>query len=131
MLHRGGLIGCGFIASEKHLPALAKLSDRIELVAFCDLIEERARKAAEQYGVEGAGVYTDHRELLKREDIDVVYVLTQNSAHCALTVDALRAGKNVLCEKPMAISSEEAFLMCEEAEKSGKLLTIGYQNRYL
>ena len=130
MLHRGGLIGCGFIANEKHLPAIAKLKDRIELVAFCDLIEERARKAADAYGAVGAKVYTDYRELLDRDDIDVVYVLTQNSEHCRLTVDALRAGKNVLCEKPMATGSREALLMCEEAKKSGKLLTIGYQNRY-
>lgn len=129
-LHRGALIGCGFIANEKHLPALQKLTERIELVAFCDIVEERAQKAAKKYGVVDAAIYTDYKEMLARPDIDVVYVLTPNRSHCELSVAALEAGKNVLCEKPMALNTEQAKCMCDAAKKSGKQLTIGYQNRY-
>ena len=129
-VHRGALIGCGFIANQKHLPALAKLGDRIELVAFCDLAEERARRAAARYGTPDAAVCADYRELLRRPDVDVVYVLTPNRSHCELTVAALEAGKDVLCEKPMALNSAEAKRMCEAAKASGRQLTIGYQNRY-
>lgn len=128
-VHRGALIGCGFIAHQKHLPALAKLQDRIQLVAFCDLIEARAQQAAAQYGAPDAAVYTDYRQLLRRGDIDVVYILTPNRSHCELAVAALEAGKDVLCEKPMALNGAEAKRMCEAAKASGRRLTIGYQNR--
>ena len=60
-----GIIGCGGIANGKHMPALKKLKD-VEMVAFCDIIEERAQKAAKEYGVPGAKVFTDYKELLKR-----------------------------------------------------------------
>ena len=129
-VHRGALIGCGFIANFKHLPALTKLKARIELVAFCDVAEDRARKAAVQYGVSDAAVYTDYKEMLRRADIDVVYVLTPNRSHCELTVAALEAGKDVLCEKPMALNSGEARRMCDAARRTGQQLTIGYQNRF-
>ena len=62
-----GIIGCGGIANGKHMPSLAKL-DNAEMVAFCDIIEERAKEAAEKYGVEGAKVYVDYNEMLKNED---------------------------------------------------------------
>lgn len=125
---RAGIVGCGGIANGKHMPAIRD-AGRVELVAFCDLIRERAEKAAKEYGKEGARVYTDYKELLK-EDLDAVYVCTPNRSHSFITVDALHAGKNVLCEKPMAINSKEALLMVEAAKETGKILTIGYQNRY-
>ena len=104
---RIGIIGCGGIANGKHMPSLKKLAD-VEMVAFCDIIVERAEKAAKEYGVEGAKVYTDYHELIARDDIDVVHVLTPNREHSQITVDALNAGKHVMCEKPMAINSAEA-----------------------
>lgn len=125
-----GLIGCGGIANNKHMPALSKLSDRCEMVAFCDLIPERAQKAAAEYGVPGAKVYTDYHELLADPSIDVVHVLTPNVAHRPITVAAFEAGKHVLCEKPMAHTSEDAKAMLEAWKKSGKKFTIGYQNRF-
>ena len=97
-----GIIGCGGIANQKHLPALKTQMDRVDLVAFCDLIEERAVKAAKEYGVPDAKVYTDYNELLSDPEIDAVNVLTPNVAHCPITVAAFKAGKHVLCEKPMA-----------------------------
>ncbi len=124
-----GIIGCGGIANGKHLPAI-KAVGNIEIVAVCDLIEERAIKAKEEYGTEETKVFTDYKELLKIEEIVSVYVLTPNRSHSIISVDALNAGKNVMCEKPMAINTEEAQKMVDAAKKTGKILTIGYQNRY-
>ena len=124
-----GIIGCGGIANGKHMPALKKLAN-VEMVAFCDIIEEKAVKAAREFGVPGAKVFTDYKELLKEQDIDVVHVLTPNKQHSFITVDALEAGKHVMCEKPMAINSAEAKKMIDAAKRTGKKLTIGYQNRF-
>lgn len=126
---RLGIIGCGGIANGKHMPA-EKRNPRAEMVAFCDIIPERAQKAKEEYGTEDSAVYTDYKELLKDETIDTVLVLTHNKEHCRITVDALNAGKHVLCEKPMATTYEEAVKMIEAAKKNNKVLTIGYQNRW-
>ena len=96
-----GIIGCGGIANSKHMPALSKLED-VQMVAFCDIIEERAAKAAKEFGTPDARVYTDYKELLKEKNIDVVHVLTPNREHSFITVESLEAGKHVMCEKPMA-----------------------------
>ncbi|WP_283584236.1 Gfo/Idh/MocA family protein [Limosilactobacillus difficilis] len=129
-----GFVGCGGIANQKHFPALAKLKDKVEMVAFCDIIPERAEKAAKQYGTPDAKVYTGsataYKEMLKDPSIDVVHVLTPNVSHSQITCDALYAGKDVMCEKPMAINYAEAKKMLEAYHKSGQLLTIGYQNRF-
>ncbi|MBQ8881971.1 MAG: Gfo/Idh/MocA family oxidoreductase [Clostridia bacterium] len=124
-----GVIGCGGIANNKHMPAYSA-NKRAELVAFCDIVEERAIKANEKFGNENTKYYTDYKELLKDKSIDAVLVLTHNAEHCRITVDALNAGKHVLCEKPMAMNYEEAKKMIEARDKSGKILTIGYQNRF-
>ena len=126
---RVGIIGCGGIANGKHKPGLAKL-DCVEMVAFCDIIEERAQKAAADYGSKDAKVYTDYRELLEDKTIDVVHICTPNRSHGFITVDALEAGKHVMCEKPMAKTAADARKMVETAKRTGKKLTIGYQNRY-
>lgn len=125
-----GIIGCGGIANQKHLPSLKEQSDLCEIVAFCDIIEERAKKAAAEYGTQGASVYTDYKELLKDGAIDVVHVLTPNVSHSPITVDAFAAGKHVMCEKPMAHNPEAAGKMMDAWKKSGKCFTIGYQNRF-
>ncbi len=125
---RVGIIGCGGIANGKHMPSLRKVPG-VEMVAFCDIVVERAEKAAAQYGVAGAKVYEDYKKLLEDKTIDVVHVCTPNRAHSFITVDALEAGKHVMCEKPMAINSVEAKKMLDAAERTGKLLTIGYQTR--
>ncbi len=125
-----GIIGCGGIANQKHLPALKAFSDRCEIVAFCDIVPERAQKAAKEYGASDAKVYTDYRELLADASIDDVHVCTPNVSHCEITVAALEAGKHVLCEKPMAATTADAEKMMAAYKKSGKLFTIGYQNRY-
>jgi len=124
-----GIIGCGGIANGKHLPALSHQSHRLEIVAFCDIIKERAEKAAKEYGTPDAKVYTDYKEMLQDESIRTVHVLTPNVSHCELTVAALEAGKDVICEKPMAATPADAQKMLDAQKKSGRILTIGYQNR--
>lgn len=129
---RIGFIGCGGIANGKHLPGMKQQVEKggVELVAFCDLIEERAVKAAKEYGTPDAKVYTDYKELLADPTIDAVHVLTPNVAHCEIACAALEAGKHVLCEKPMAATIEDAKRMIETRDKTGKMLTIGYQYRH-
>jgi len=126
---RVGIIGCGGIANGKHMPALKTINE-VEMVAFCDIIEEKAVKAAEEYGIEDAKVYTDYKELLKDKSIDVVHVCTPNRSHSFITVDALEAGKHVMCEKPMAKTYAEAKKMYDASVRTGKKLTIGYQQRW-
>jgi predicted dehydrogenase len=123
-----GFIGCGGIAFGKHLPAISKLED-VELAAFCDLEAGRAEKANREYSDGKGKVFTDYRKLLD-EDLDAVCVLTPNSSHAIISIHALEADKHVICEKPMAKNYAEARSMLEARDKSGKLLTIGYQNRY-
>lgn len=123
-----GIIGCGGIANGKHMPSLKKL-ENVQMTAFCDIIAERAEKAAKEYGTADAKVYTDYKELLEDKEIEVVHVLTPNREHADITIDALYAGKHVMCEKPMAKTAADARRMYEAAEKTGKKLTIGYQHR--
>lgn len=127
---RLAIIGCGGIANGKHLPSLKKLGDQVELVAFCDLIIDRAESAAAEYGTAGARVCVDYREVLADASIDVVHVCTSNDAHAEITIAALEADKHVMCEKPMAKVAADARLMVEAAKRSGKKLTIGYNNRF-
>lgn len=125
-----GIIGCGGIANKKHLPALRKLSDKVELVAFCDIILDRAQTAAKRYGKKDADVYIDYHELLADTEIDVVHVLTPNNAHCNIVVDSFSANKHVMCEKPMAATSADAQKMMDAWKKTDRHFTIGYQNRF-
>lgn len=124
-----GIIGCGGIANGKHMPSI-KAVNMADMVAFCDLIEERAVKAAKEYGVPGAKVYTDYKELLADPEIDVVHVCTPNRSHADISIDAMHAGKHVMCEKPMAKSAADARRMVAAAKETGKKLTIGYQHRH-
>jgi predicted dehydrogenase len=123
-----GIIGCGGIAAQKHLPSIAGINEA-EITAFCDIIPERAEELCKKFGAQGAKTYTDYKDLLKDGSIDVVHVCTPNRSHSPITVDALEAGKHVMCEKPMATSYAEAKKMVDAAKKTGKLLTIGYQYR--
>ena len=126
---RAGIVGCGGIANGKHLPAMQK-SGLYEVVAFCDIIIERAQETKEKFGTEDAKVFEDYRDLLK-EDLDVVYVTTPNRSHAEISIAAMEAGRDVMCEKPMAkklCRSTERWI--ETAERTHRVLNIGYQNRY-
>lgn len=130
MKHKVGIIGCGGIANQKHLPALKGAGERVEIIAFCDLIIERAQKAKDEYGTIDSVVCCDYHDVVNMPEVEIVYVLTPNVAHCEISIAALEAGKHVMCEKPMAATVEDAQRMMDAYNKSGKLFTIGYQNRY-
>ncbi len=122
-----GVIGCGSIAQHRHLQEYS-WNKAVEIVAVCDINEERALEIGKEYS---AKAYTDYKELLADKDIDAVSVCTPNYLHAPISIDALNAGKHVLCEKPMATSSEEAAQMIEAAEKNGKKLMIGHNQRFV
>jgi len=125
-----GIVGCGGIANQKHFPTLKTLSDKCEIIAFCDILIERAKKAANEYGLSNAKVFADYKELLALPEVDVVYVLTPNVVHSPVTVAAFENGKHVFCEKPMAATTVDAEAMVNAWKNSGKKFTIGYQNRF-
>jgi predicted dehydrogenase len=127
---KAGIVGCGGIAGQKHFPALSLLKDEVEITYFCDIIEERAVKACKEFGIPGAKVSTNYKDVVNDGSIDIVYVLTPNVNHSPITCDSLTAGKHVMCEKPMAINYAEGKKMLDAAVSSGKKLTIGYQNRF-
>ena len=122
-----GIIGTGWIA-ESHIQSLLKMDD-VEIVALADLIPGKAEAFAEQWGVKGARYYPDHASMLKAEKLDAVSNCTYNVAHAQTTIDALNAGVNVLLEKPMCVTTEEAVEIMRAEKKSGKLLSIGFQPR--
>lgn len=126
---RIGIIGTGNI-SRFHAHGYLRLvqSGQAELVACCDLVESKAKAFAEEFGF--ASVYTDFHEMLSSESLDCVSVCTWNAAHKAATVAALEAGANVLCEKPMALNALEAQEMLEAANRTGRLLQIGFVRRF-
>ncbi len=120
-----GVIGCGMI-SGNHFHALEKL-ENVSLRAVCDVDEEKLQKAAEAQGADG---YVHWRELICRDDIDAVHICVPHYLHAEMSIFALRAGKHVLCEKPMGVSLGEARAMEAAALESGKTLTVCFQNRY-
>ena len=122
------IIGCGRIANYAHFPALNKL-ENVRIKYACDIIIEKAQKAKLDYPII-ENVIIDYHEALNDEEVDTVFVLVPNYEHKRITIDALNAGKNVLCEKPIALNYEEAKEMQEATRKAGKILNIGVNNRY-
>lgn len=122
------IIGCGRIANNAHLPALSML-EGVRIKYACDIIVEKAALAKEKYP-KIEKVITDYREALADEEVDAVFVLTPNYAHYTVTMDALRAGKHVFCEKPITVNYELSCEMKSEADKMGKMLNIGVCNRH-
>jgi len=121
------VIGCGTIANTAHIKAyLANPSAEIKY--FCDTVIEKAEKAVSDYGC-GEAV-EDYRELLKDPEIEAVSICTPNDVHAAIAIDCLRAGKNVLCEKPAARTYAEALEMQRVQHETGKVLNIGVVNRF-
>ena len=125
---RVGIIGSGGIAEGAHAPGYMAIPDDCELVACCDVRPERAKAFAERFDL--AHWYTDYRELLALPELDAVSVCTPPFMHRDATVAALDAGLHVLCEKPMAMNVSEAQDMVAAAERAGKVLTIGHQQRF-
>lgn len=125
------IIGCGGISAAHllaiHSCGLTEEDVPVKLVAVADIVEEKAQKVAQQ---EQCDWYTDYREMLKRDDIDVVHICTPHYLHHSMAIDAMRAGKHVFCEKPMAIHADDAQKMEDVSRETGKKLGICFQNRY-
>ena len=121
------VIGCGAIANAAHIPAYLKCED-VEIKYFCDIIIERAEKCVETYGV-GTAV-EDYHQVLADPDITAVSVCTPNRMHTTIAIDAMRAGKHVLCEKPAARTYAEALEMQKVQHETGMTLNIGVVNRF-
>ncbi|HAN22063.1 MAG: oxidoreductase [Clostridiales bacterium GWF2_36_10] len=121
------IIGCGTIANSAHIPAYLANPDA-EIKYFCDILSHKAQAAVEKYGC-GIAV-TDYKEVLADPEIEAISVCTPNKMHSIITIDCLKAGKNVLCEKPAARIYSEALAMQEAQHESGKVLNIGVVNRF-
>jgi len=121
------VFGCGAIAERRHIPEYAA-NENVELVAFADPIVERAEKMAETYG---GKAYTSYEELLANEEVDAVSVCTPNYLHASMAIAAANAGKHVLVEKPMAVTTEEGEQMIEAAKKNGVYLMVGHNQRLM
>lgn len=126
---RIGLIGIGGMGSH-HLFTSHAENPRVQIVALCDLIEERCTNAIKRLGIDGISVYTDFREMIDKEDLDAVDIATPNNFHSIIAVYAMEHGLHVFCEKPDAVSVEEAQKMKEASEKYGKILMVMRNNRY-
>ena len=120
-----GIIGCGKIAQVRHIPEYAA-NPHVEVYGFYDINQDRTAELAEKYG---GKAYASYQELLADESIEAVSVCTANHAHAEVTIAALKAGKHVLCEKPMAVTLEECEAMVAAAKESGKYLMIGQNQR--
>ena len=125
---RVGIIGTGWIA-EAHVANYLKCPD-VEIVAAADLIPGKAEKFCKANGIDGIRLYPDHKSMIDAEQLDAVSVCTYNRTHAECTIYALEHGVNVLLEKPMCVTLEEAIAICRAEKASGKLLSIGFQPRF-
>jgi len=123
-----GLIGCGSIAQESHLPAIKRIPSA-RLVAVADSDEARARSASEEFGAEKW--YEDYRTLLEQKEIVAVDICTPTKYHAEMAVAAARAGKHVLCEKPVALSLEDADRMIHACSKNNVKLMVAHSRRFI
>lgn len=121
-----GVIGVGNI-SELHINSYLK-NEEVELVAFCDKNQTRLKEKGEIYDV--TRLYPTHQELLADDDVDAVSICTWNDSHAVIAIAALEAGKHVLVEKPLSMTVAEAEAVEEAAEKSGKILQVGFVRRH-
>ena len=121
------IIGCGTIANNAHIPAYMA-NPNVEIKYFCDILPEKAKQAVEKYNC-GIAV-TDYKEVIADPEVEAVSICTPNKMHSIIAIDCLKAGKNVLCEKPAARIYSEAKAMQDAQHETGKVLNIGVVNRF-
>ena len=129
---RGAVIGAGgLIARLRHIPAFqeAKREGLAEIVAICDPVEPALNEAGEQFGI--ADRSRDWREVLARDDIEVVTIATPSSLHEPIAIAALEAGKHVMCEKPLALSLAGARRMAASAREAGQVTAVNHRYRWV
>lgn len=123
--YKVGIVGCGNIFP-MHAVSVRML-DNAELVAVCDIKDDRAKSKAEEFGCK---YYKDYKDMIMKEDIDVVHICTPHYLHAPISIYASNAGKHVLTEKPMSISLDDAKTMIKAAEESNTTLGVIFQNRF-
>ena len=121
------VIGCGTIANSAHIPSYLA-NPQVEIAYLCDIIPERAQAA--QARCQSGKAITDYHEALRDPQVEAVSVCVPNNMHPVIAIDALRAGKHVLCEKPAARTYAEALTMQQAQHEAGKVLNIGVVNRF-
>ena len=122
-----GIIGVGGIAQGAHIPAWRARSD-VSVVAIADINEQKLMMVKEKYQIPHA--FTDYRDLLAMEEIDAVSVCTPNLTHVPISIDALEAGKHVLCEKPVAVTGKEAMAAVQKAQAVGRIFMGAFCRRF-
>ena len=123
-----GIIGTGWIA-EAHVKNYLRCPD-VEIVAAADLVPGKAEKFCKDNGIDGIRLYPDHKTMIDAEELDAVSVCTYNRTHAECSIYALEHGVNVLLEKPMCVTLDEAVEIIKAEKKSGKILSIGFQPRF-
>ena len=134
MKHTIALIGCGRI-SFKHIEGFIQNKNQVELVAVCDPILERAEAKKAEYenlvsATQKVKTFADYKEMLDECKPEIVTVATESGKHKKITIDCLTAGSHVICEKPMALSTDDAQAMIDTAKRCGKKLAVCFQNRF-
>lgn len=122
-----GVVGLGWVAQVIHLPILRKLAEA-EVVAVCDRLKDRAHLVADKFGVKH--IYTDVNKLLEHEEISAVIVCTSTDAHKDAALAALRAGKDILVEKPIAPTYADAVEIAEAAREARRKCMVGMNHRF-
>jgi predicted dehydrogenase len=125
---RFGLIGCGWIVERDHIPAMLQ-SDKVQVVGTADVSPERARLAGRIAGIDEGACLSDYRDLLDRDDVEIVSVASPPSTRLKIVRDAAAAGKHIVCEKPLALSladADEMIAVCEAAH-----VTLAVYHNYL
>ena len=125
-----GVVGLGGILTNAHMIGYNMLKDKVEIAAVCDIVPEKIKGFKERFGYQDIPGFTDYKELLKVEGLDFIDICTPNYLHSIIAVDALDAGLHVFCEKPDAVSVDEAERMREAAERNNRHLMVMRNNRH-
>ncbi|ALS27870.1 oxidoreductase [Paenibacillus sp. 32O-W] len=123
-----GLVGLGEVAQVIHLPVLQSLPEQFRIAALCDISPGLVERLGSQYQV--ADLYTDMNELVKQEDLDVVFVLNSDEYHAECAIAAANQGKHVFIEKPMCLTHSEADAIMEARDRNNVKIMVGYMRRY-
>jgi predicted dehydrogenase len=119
------VIGAGASVFNMHRPALQ--TENVRVIAVCDINEETGRPVAAEFG---CPFYADYRQMLAETRSDVAVIMTPHPLHAPMAIDAMRAGRHVLTEKPMAVAVSEADEMIACAQETGRLLAVNFQQRF-
>jgi len=122
------VVGCGFVAQKRHIPAFLRLKSNVSLCAVCDLNQDLAKNVAEKFGI--PNVYSSVSEMLSKENLDIVDVCTPPQVHAPIAIEAMENGCHVVIEKPMAANVSDCDEMIRASEKHGVKLSIVHNEKF-